>query len=153
MPSNSSDEATEIASAADPSLCWLINKTVGGTTCDGACVYLGSCGEPNTPTWRWTANGTRLESVSPAGFVGWCLDENTANRYLQVYPNCIAGDTHQLWQADNQDRIHELWTGDFSCVAPPGNATECPAPSPPPPGEFCYDYHPLVGANYYDPSG
>lgn len=151
IPSNAT--TSEIASVADSSLCWLINKTVGGTTCDGACVYLGPCGGTDTPTWRWAANATRLEVASPAAYAGWCLDENTAARYLQVYPSCLDGDTHQLWQADGEGRIHELWTGDFSCIAPPGNATECPTPPAPPPGEFCYYYHPLAGANYYDPSG
>ena len=155
MPSNTTGASPLAIGTSDGTSCWNLNKSAGCTLCDGACVFLGPCNDPGTPTWQWAANGTRLEVVSPSTFAGWCLDENTAGRYLQAYPNCIEGDTHQLWAADAYPvgRIHELWTGTFSCVAPEGNATECPEPPPPPPGEFCYFYHALTGANYYDPSG
>jgi hypothetical protein len=154
MPSNATGANARTVST-DGAQCWQLNKTAGGTVCDGVCVYLGSCSDPATPTWRWAANGTRLEVASPPAYAGWCLDENTAARYLQAYPSCIDGDTHQLWAADAYPvgRLHEQWTGRFSCVAPQGNATACPAPPPPPPGEFCYLYHALYGSGYYDPSG
>ena len=45
-----------ITPASDPSLCWSLNKSVGGVTCDGACVYLAPCGA-DSPTWRWADSG------------------------------------------------------------------------------------------------
>ncbi len=143
--------SSAVASVGDPSQCWQLNKTSGGVVCDGLCVYLGPCAGADTPTWSFDASTQRLTVASPPAQAGWCLDENTGALYLQAYPSCEAGDTHQLWRVDGGGRVHEQWTGDASCVAAKDAA--CGVPPPPPRGPFCYEYHPIQNADVYDPSG
>jgi len=161
LPSNvSGAPAAQIRSQANTSLCWGYAKSAGGTTCDGVCVMLGDCGDSAVAmTWRWDRNGTWLRVASPASLSGWCLDENLENHYLQAYPSCNEGDTHQLWRQDGfpNGRVHELWSGKDFCMAERSADLTCNVPPPPPPprprSAFCPTYHPITAAGLYDPSG
>jgi hypothetical protein len=125
-------------------------------TCDGVCIFLGDCYDAAIAlTWRWDRNGTWLRVASPPALSGYCADENLGAHYLQAYPSCNEGDTHQLWTQDgNPGRVHELWSGSSFCMAPPGGGLECNVPPPPPPrSAFCPTYHAIQASGLYDPSG
>ena len=66
--------------------CWDLSKTAGTRTCDGYCVTLGKC-TATTPMWRATSVGSNNKIVvtSAGPWQGYCLDENTADLYLQVH--------------------------------------------------------------------
>jgi len=163
LPSYADGAASRISLASDATRCWNLAKSTGGFTCDGVCVFLGPCGA-DTPTWKWgdAGNGQGkqwLQVAAPATYAGWCADENTGLKYLQAYPSCNAGDTHQLWKMDaNPGHVIELWTGTESCMGVPGPTCPQPPPPPPPPppappSDFCYKYHPIMSGGLYDPSG
>ena len=152
--STSPSSPLPISSVAQPTQCWQFTKTSGTTTCDGLCVILGDCSNTSTPTFY--IENERIKVASPPAQSGWCLDQNTAELYIQVYPNCISGDTHQNWMVNTTtQQIQELWTGENLCmgIPPAYNPQTCPIPPPPPGAEFCYQYHPIHAANIYDPSG
>lgn len=151
LPSGAT-QGIPIASVADATQCWTLTKTAGGVTCDGLCVVLGPCAAPDTPTWQFDATTQRLTVVSPPSAAGSCLDENTAARYLQAYPNCINGDTHQLWAEDGSRRLREQWTGSASCVAPP-DATCGPPPPPAAPYGVTNSPDCLTAPNWHDVAG
>ena len=163
LPSMAANASSRISRASNASQCWNLAKSTGGFTCDGVCVFLGACDDAATPTWQWADSGNSarqwLQVTAPAAYKGWCLDENTGQRYYQAYPNCNVGDTHQLWKMDaNPGRVIELWTGTNSCSGVPGPTCPQPPPPPPPPppappSEFCYAYHPIMSGGLYDPSG
>lgn len=153
VPSSPSN-AVPIVSSAEAEQCWQFTKTSGTVTCDGLCVVLGDCSNASTPTFY--IENERIKVASPPAQAGWCLDQNTAALYIQVYPNCIDGDTHQNWAVNSTSHhIQELWTGEKLCIGiPPAyNPQTCPTPPPPPGAEFCYQYHSVHAANIYDPSG
>ena len=160
LPSNASGAPPlQIRSIANSSQCWSFAKSVGGVTCDGVCIFLGDCSDPSIAmTWRWDRNGTWLRAASPPSIAGWCADENLGAHYLQAYPSCNEGDTHQLWQQDGSPgKVHELWSGSNFCMAQPGSGLSCNLPPPPPPPKprsaYCPTYHPIQAEGIYDPSG
>ena len=134
LPSNSTGAPAQIRSSVDSTQCWSYQKSVGGIVCDGVCIFLGPCDNSTIAmTWRWDRNASWLRVASPAPLAGWCADENLGQRYLQAYPNCEAGDTHQLWGEDGSPgRVHERWSGGANCMASPGGGCVKPAPPPPP---------------------